>query len=694
MFGIHNHQPVGNFPNVFQRTYEKCYLPFVKMLEKHPGVRVSLHYTGPLLEWIEENRPEYFDRIRGLLSRGQIELLGGGFYEPLLPVIPRVDARGQILLMQEYIADKFGVTPRGMWLAERVWEPGLPSLIAETGLEYVTIDDTHFYYAGMKAEDMSGYYLTEDQGQTVAVFPIDKEMRYRIPFRVAEESINYFKERAEKSPECGITLADDGEKFGEWPGTYKWVYQDGYLESLFRHLEDNSTWLNMLTFSEYLDRYPARGRVYLPTASYDEMMEWSLPVSSQVSFEDLVKECKGRGQYEQLRPYLRGGFWRNFLVKYPEVNQMYSKMIHLSSKVNGKKRNGKKDSQIKRYLYRGQCNCAYWHGLFGGLYLNYLRHAIYQNLIGAENLLSKGVELESKDYNFDGQKEILASVPKYNIYLSPAAGGQIIELDYKPKQFNLSNVLARRPEAYHQRIDIENEEESAGEPQSIHDIVRTKEDGLKDILFYDWYPRYGLIDHFLAPDTTLEKFSRCHYGEEGDFVNQPYKVEECSKGKSSLKVTLSREGTVYINGKGYPLEVTKSLTMGKKIEVEYSLINLSNDCLNIWWGVEFNLTLLAGNEKQRFYLLPEKGSQKQPLCTRKSNTGITKLALADTHRGFRLACQWSRPATLWRFPVETVSQSEDGLEKTYQGSCIMPSWKLSLPANSNYSLQLTIEISG
>ncbi|HYU75819.1 MAG TPA: 4-alpha-glucanotransferase, partial [Ktedonobacteraceae bacterium] len=66
---LHNHQPVGNFPWVFQQVYEEAYLPMIKALEKHPGVRLSLHYTGSLLDWIEKAQPEFLERIAALVKR-------------------------------------------------------------------------------------------------------------------------------------------------------------------------------------------------------------------------------------------------------------------------------------------------------------------------------------------------------------------------------------------------------------------------------------------------------------------------------------------------------------------------------------------------------------------------------------------------------------------------------------------------
>jgi alpha-amylase/alpha-mannosidase (GH57 family) len=81
---IHAHQPVGNFDDVIERAYQQCYSPFVQVLERHPSIRMGLHYSGALLEWLERAHPEYFEQLRVLVKRGQVEIVGGGFYEPIL----------------------------------------------------------------------------------------------------------------------------------------------------------------------------------------------------------------------------------------------------------------------------------------------------------------------------------------------------------------------------------------------------------------------------------------------------------------------------------------------------------------------------------------------------------------------------------------------------------------------------------
>ncbi|MBN2462321.1 MAG: 4-alpha-glucanotransferase, partial [Dehalococcoidia bacterium] len=160
---IHNHQPLGNFPWVFEQAYQQAYLPMVEALETHPAVRLSLHYSGCLIDWLEQNRPEFLDRLAGLVSRNQVEIIGGAYYEPILPAIPDADKLGQIAKMAAFVKQRFGANPTGLWLAERVWEPHLAKVLAEAGVDWTLVDDNAFKSLGLEDKDLFGYYLTEEQ---------------------------------------------------------------------------------------------------------------------------------------------------------------------------------------------------------------------------------------------------------------------------------------------------------------------------------------------------------------------------------------------------------------------------------------------------------------------------------------------------------------------------------------------------
>ena len=700
LFGIHCHQPVGNFDHVFRRAFEDCYRPLIETLGEHPKIRFALHFSGPLIEWLEGNEKGYLDTVGEMVEGGQVEMMGGGFYEPILAVIPRSDAIGQLNMMSDYLEGRFGRRPRGAWLTERIWEPQIASILAEAGIEYTNIDDAHFTYSGLKAEDMFGYYVTEDNGAILKVFPTDKTLRYTIPFKLPEVTIEYLRSVADDSGTKSATLADDGEKFGVWPGTHKWVFTDGYLEDMCRALEKNEEWIRMMTFSEYLDEVRPAGRVYLPTAAYEEMMEWALPTSSIKGYEDFVSYLKDSDSYENNRPYVRGGFWRNFMAKYPESNLMNKKMLRVSRRVNSAR---KPDSDALQEVWKGQCNCAYWHGLFGGLYLNYLRHAVYRHIINAENILDGNgaganyPRVEYVDYDMDGVEEFIVETDVINCYISPNCGGSIIELDYRPSSFNLSNCLARREEAYHQKIrDAERKsgDQDDEEPKSAHDIVRMKEDNLDKYLCYDRNNRFSFMDHILPVETSLDDFALVQYEEAGDFAGSPYTVKKRGKSKGRASLELERVGTVRTDDEVVPLKVGKKFAFDGhgKIKVTYEISCPADTELEFMFAMELNFTMLAGDAADRYYVIPGRKLDDKRLASTGAAPETRKLSMVDEWSNINLAIEADRPCEIWRFPVETVSQSEDGFERNYQNSCVVFCKDMALARGRKGRLSFTLSI--
>ncbi len=432
---LHNHQPIGNFDGVFEGAYQDSYSAFLDVLEQYPGLQIALHTSGSLMEWIGARHPEYIDRVAALVANGRIEIVGGAFYEPILPMISSRDRVGQITRYAEWLADRFSTPVSGMWVPERVWEQSLTSDLVNAGVRYTLLDDFHFKNAGLSEDELHGYYITEDDGNVLSVFPGSERLRYTIPFRDPEETIAYLRQIAERQPGAVVVFGDDGEKLGSWPGTKEHVYQNGWLRRFFDALVENRSWLSVITPTEALDQVPPIGKVYIPEGSYREMTEWALPTERLKEFVHFKHQWEHEGRWQQVAPFVRGGFWRNFKIKYPETNEMYARMQMVSRRLhdlsatqispssNGHLRNGRHGNrslldEARAELYRGQCNCGYWHGAFGGTYLPHLRNAVYQHLISADNLLdtSQGrglaegdqpwVELTSEDYNFDGRPEV------------------------------------------------------------------------------------------------------------------------------------------------------------------------------------------------------------------------------------------------------------------------------------------------
>src|SRR2546428_6194616 len=178
---FHQHQPAGNFPSVFQEVTERAYAPLVATLYRHPEVKASLHFSGPLLDWLGANRPDVIGDLSDLVRRGQIELLSGGYYEPVLVGVPRRDGVAQIRALSDRAHAIFGQRPLGAWLTERVWEPHLPSLLAEAGVADTVLDDQHLLQAGLRPQELRGSFFTQGQGPPGIVFPGRGKLRPPLP---------------------------------------------------------------------------------------------------------------------------------------------------------------------------------------------------------------------------------------------------------------------------------------------------------------------------------------------------------------------------------------------------------------------------------------------------------------------------------------------------------------------------------
>ncbi len=704
--GIHSHQPVGNFDFVFEDSYQKSYLPFLEILEKHPYMKLGMHFSGILFEWILAHHPDYVGRLKALVQRGQIEMITGGFYEPILAVIPENDRQGQIEKLSAFIEKHTEDVPQGMWCAERVWEPHLPKTMHQAGVRYSILDDSHFKYAGFEEDELHGHFVSEELGETVSLFPINENLRHAIPFKDPHATIDYLRRVADGGPDRLVVFADDGEKFGVWPETYRHVYTNGWLERFFRALDENRDWILMIHFREALNLLRPLGRVYLPTASYREMMHWTLRPAGFRDYENFERSLKESGLYERYHIFVRGGFWRNYLAKYHESNQMHKKMLAVSARVHGakKKMGAKKFQAALDHLWAGQCNCPYWHGVFGGLYLPHLRHANFSHLIQAEKLADDAVHRDKKwieagetDFDGDGSNEVVISTGRLGMVFH-REGGRLIELDDKKFSVNLLNVMNRREEGYHHTL-IEphrREQAAAGEVASIHELVKSKEEGLEKLLVKDGYRRADFIDHFLADHVTPEQFSRCRYDELGDFVNQPYE-SGWKKVEEGVEVRCGRNGKVRVAGGQAAVRILKRFSVkpgASRISADYEVEPDAPLAGPLRFGIELAFAFTSPADPMSHYTIDGRELQNRNLNGAGEELEVGGFALTDERLGFSVRVRTDKPASMWRFPLETVSMSEAGFERVYQGSVVLLLWKISPKPGGPFRVKIIKSVEG
>jgi alpha-amylase/alpha-mannosidase (GH57 family) len=651
LLGVHAHQPAGNFPEVVELAHARCYRPFLHTLHRYPDFRFTAHFSGWLLQYLFDQHPGDMALLREMVARGQAELFGGGDMEPVLASIPTRDRIGQVRALSDRLQRLAGQRPRGAWLTERVWDSTVVPALADAGIEYVTVDDYHFLCTGKTLEELGGHFSTEEDGRNLDLFPISEGLRYRIPFAQATEAVEFIEAAGEHS---AAVYFDDIEKFGIWPETYEWVYEKCWLQAFIEAVLA-STRIRTRHFDEFRREEPTRGVIYLPTTSYIEMNEWTLPAQRAHAYADLVQQERGHGRYERDKAFVRGGIWKNFLSRYGEANWMHKRMLALSARVDALPV-ASRTPHIIDLLYRAQANDAYWHGLFGGLYLPHLRRAVYNALVELEGLLDKlapRAAASQSDLDLDGRQECFLHNTILQAVIRCDAEAAIVELDSYSLRHNFADSLQRREEHYYRKMHLGEQHQAQHEGiASAHDRVSFKHPIEPADIESDARPRALFLDRCrLADAWHLPRYMPLR-GATG--------TPEASFRGACGPAVIGKHVSIGDNR----LTVRYEIDMPADGEFETQL-NLAMPSCDGFMGRYVFEGRIPGGFGQRLEL-----------------PGVTTLMLEDQVLGGTLEVLCSEPVRVSAQPHHTVSQSEEGFEKVMQAVTLTLRCALSAGSNS------------
>ena len=706
---IHSHQPVGNFDHVIEEAYQKSYHPFLEALCGHPRIKMTLHYSGVLLEWIEAHHPEFFDQLRKMAGRGQIEMLGGGHFEPILVAISDAGKVAQIERQARYIREHFGASPHGIWVAERVWEQALIQPLVKAGVHYTILDDSHFIAAGLEPAELLGTYITEEAGAPLRLFPSLQTLRYTIPFRDPQETLDVLREGRGR-PGALFAVGDDCEKFGVWPGTYEHCYTNGWLERFLTAVEEASDWLKTITLRDHFSTQKPKGRIYLPTASYAEMMSWALPTPACQQLTSCLSEVESMAGGKRLQRFMRGGLWLNFLSKYPESNQIHKLVLRAEERWHAAELTAVSGTETHRlleqaqtHLQAAQCNDAYWHGVFGGLYAPHLRSGLLGNLIQAEILLDRaegviadsGIAEQVTDFDADGHTELCVENPVFGMIARAADGATVSSLRFKPAQTELINSLMRRPEAYHDlvRQHFTSKQAPHEGPASIHDQVWSKEANLGALLRYDLYACHSFRTMLVPASKNFQDFAELTLEENAPLAGGPWQLREPLNGSGEWEFRSSAH--LHAAGQQAGIAATKRFRVrsrGERWMIEcfsqFSIQPAAKTAPHLAFGLEMVVNLLAPNVPDRYF---EAGKARHPLEFRGAIDSAA-LTIVDEWQRVKIQLKGDPAVRWWIVPIETISQSESGFERVYQGSAVMAVWNVEFPGGQSPHYSLYAEI--
>lgn len=527
VLGTYNHLPEGLDEGAFETIYQSCYRPFLSALNRFPEIQASLYYSGSLLKRFEARHPEYLMLLEEMSARRQIELVGGGFYAPILPLIPASDRLGQIEMMTTYLRKSFGKRPRGCWLTEYAWEPWLASTLQASGMDYTFLSASQFREAlGRDDTDLSPV-VTEDQGRCITVLPVvDCSTGFPAPVGLVEAA-------EAVGPRPLTVLMAPGENIASLWEASGLESPDLYMERTFSWFRKNALETETTTPSRYLKTRHVSAKLYFPGSATGRFMKASAAPGSNYA-------C---------------GSLRRSILRYASSAALYSRMYYVHLLIGQLRGDKSRKKTAIEDLWKGQCGNAYWLSPGGGIEQASIREAAYRSLIDAElTTRQKGAFLPGiikADVDFDSSKEYIYQGMDMNAYIH-SRGAVLVELDALKARRNLCDLFSDAPEGDRAR-------------------------------------KSSFVDRLYAEEPDDNRSLAPWTGDHGPFSRHLYDEVNAVGDLSAL--SFFKDGFIGLGGTKRSIAITKKFSFSKKaVRVAYSVQNRSDAEAVFWLGVEMNLS--------------------------------------------------------------------------------------------------------
>jgi len=409
-FGLHISFLPGLDSTEYENQYQQIFKPLITALYTLPELPFTVYLSGTLIDWMERHHEEFFMILEEMVARKQIDILGGGYYAPLFPLIPPADRVGQIEMLTTVLRKYFGKRPRGAWLTASAWEPSLVSSLCTCGIEYVLLDKILLETSGFAGVDGYAPVTLEDSGKTITAIPLDN--RYRNLERFSPAS---FYEEIRSSAENGQERA--AVVFIEQTSILPLFATTGdsasWFQTFLKMVNHTDSGIELTTTGRYLKNKVLYKRAYISSgmSPYD-FDEVQVPDDIRILSRTSVK---------------------HFLVKSANIMNLYAKMMYVHILVNQLRGDKSRKKNAREELWRAQNSEVY--RIREGQALSCtraLRSLAYKSLLIAEKATRlRGVFSPSVitfDFDMDGIKEYLCQLESLNMYVH-ASGGKIFEFD-------------------------------------------------------------------------------------------------------------------------------------------------------------------------------------------------------------------------------------------------------------------------
>ncbi|HXF81150.1 MAG TPA: alpha-amylase/4-alpha-glucanotransferase domain-containing protein, partial [bacterium] len=243
------------------------------------------------------------------------------------------------------------------------------------------------------------------------------------------------------------------------------------------------------------------------------------------------------------------------------------------------------------------------------------------------------------------------------------------------------NVLTRRREAYHAQLVAPAAPAEGEGLESIHTArVRVKDEGLERLLTVDRYRRASFLDHFLPDGSAIDGVLA---GGASPLATAAYAARAARMGTGLFAVLTGEGGGP--NGGGPVVRVRKRFEAEAAepvLRAAYEVTNVSGAALRAVFGVETNWAITDPGAAVHV------DGAAAPAGTRRTVENATRVAFSDVGWPGPVSLVLSRVAAVHLVPLETVSSSEGGLERIFQGLTCLAAWPLLLDPGARAELGL------
>jgi hypothetical protein len=667
-------------------------------LFQFPKIPAAVHFSGPVWYWIERRHGEFFMLVNTMLRRKQLELLSGGYYEPLFPIINHNDRLGQTELLTTYLRRHFGKRCRGSLVPESAWDTELPSLFSACGFSYALIDESGFADAGVPKGGLYRPRISEDKGKTVVLFPvlthfadsfaenpggtIERLLRARGGAGddgTVERVLCVFPKHLNGGIDTPMPPVDTPDTEAAVPDTAPVVPSDVPTDNangqVMPDLEPSSpaapapsVSANTPTDTANAQSLPGSEQsapVNTPDAGdsakekkpekpvHDAetlaVMAFLSEISryeGKIAFSTPSNILHGLTNLEKI--YLPQRNVKSVLVSRPEINNIYSKMVFVRGLIDMVRGDKTRKQLAYREMWKAQDITLYDGSPGGTETAPAVRNAAFTALLEAETMARGPLNWKSAvtvhDFDFDGVDEYLFHGALINCFIH-RTGGSVFELDYLPCNWNYCGAA-----------------------------------GARRVLFGDsLYPAdYSPLSPLIPFDDGITRFCWAERWTPPESVDRP---------KMKLRLTLPAAGS----GGFASVEIEKTFFLkGNTLQTAYRLSNTGENGLDFLFVPEMNFSFPCGEtEDLRIYCYGEyesftkNGEKKKVDADCRSIESTAAIDFQDIKNEAIVNLKADKRFSAWVFP-------QSGTEDCRQSTRVMPYSCVRLKAKASFNIKFSL----